>query len=133
MDIKDILKEHEFSDAERVFMEKSYTTITADINQSQVVSELILGKRIEKAARDIIESNRQLSETADRSARVLVLLTTVLVVISLYQLAVSIFQPKGIMMLPWFVAGIIAVIVAFNLVERILFDKQKKPKSHTKS
>lgn len=129
MNIKDVLNEHGFSDAERAFMESASTPATAEINQSQVVSQFILGKRIEKAAQDIIESNRQLSETADRSARVLVLLTAVLVVISIYQLAVSIFQPKGLVAGLWFVAAVVAVIIAFQLLEKTLFDKNGKPKS----
>ena len=50
MKLEHIFKEHEFTEAERIFMNESDTANTADMNQSRVVSELILGKRIEKSA-----------------------------------------------------------------------------------
>jgi len=61
-DLNKIFEENQFSEAEKNFMLKSETAITHDMNQSRIVSEFILRKRIEKAAKEIIDSNEKYSK-----------------------------------------------------------------------
>jgi hypothetical protein len=50
MDAKALIAEYNFSAAERQLIEQANTPTTADMNQSRVLSELVLGKNIQKAA-----------------------------------------------------------------------------------
>jgi hypothetical protein len=50
MDAKALIAEYTFSAAERQLIEQANTPTTADMNQSRVLSELVLGKNIQNAA-----------------------------------------------------------------------------------
>src|SRR6266851_4740661 len=70
MDTKALIAKYDFSPAEQQLIEQANTPTTADMNQSRVLSELVLGKNIQKAADAIIQSNKDLALSNDKySAR----------------------------------------------------------------
>jgi len=85
-DLNKIFKENEFSEAEKNFILKSETAVTHDMNQSRIVSEFVLGKRIEKAAKEIIDSNEKLAESNKKYMIGTLILTGALVFVGLIQI-----------------------------------------------
>lgn len=63
MDLKELFNEYNFSEAEKKFIGRAKTAYTSEMNQSRIVSEFILGKRIEKATKEITKSNKRLAES----------------------------------------------------------------------
>lgn len=59
---------------------------TAAMNQSRIVSEFILGKKIDVAVDKIVTSNKKLSKTNDRHSRSMRWLTGTLVFVGIMQL-----------------------------------------------
>lgn len=53
----------DFSEQEMIFVKSAATGNTAGINQSRVVSDLILGKKIEAAADKMVASSKQHEES----------------------------------------------------------------------
>ena len=56
------------------------------MNQSRVVSEFILGKKIETAVDKIIKSNKELAESNKRYSRAMLYLTGALVFVGIAQI-----------------------------------------------
>lgn len=86
MDFQKLFNEYDFSDAERDLAGKSKTAYTSEMNQSRVISELVLNKRIEKAAKDIISSNESLAKSNRNHLRWVRILTGALVFVGLVQI-----------------------------------------------
>ncbi|NQU99805.1 MAG: hypothetical protein HQ538_03635 [Parcubacteria group bacterium] len=86
MNIEKLLDEYKISNDEKTFILRSNTALTADMNQSRIVSEFILGKRIEKATDEIIESNEKLSESNKKYTIGMLILTGALVFVGLIQI-----------------------------------------------
>ena len=88
MKLEHIFKEHEFTEAERIFMNESGTANTADMNQPRVVSELILGKRIEKSSNKVIEADEKLAAANQTVSKRMLFLTIALVGVGLVQIVI---------------------------------------------
>jgi len=86
MDLQNLFSEYKFSEAEKKFIAESKTPYTSDINQSRIVSEFILGKRIEDATNKIIESNKKLAASNEKYAKRMLWLTGALVFVGLVQI-----------------------------------------------
>ena len=61
LNLNGIAQENNFSEIEKNFAENSAGFNQAGINQSRVISELVLGKKLEKITEKIITSNAQQS------------------------------------------------------------------------
>jgi len=92
MDAKALIAEYNFSAAERQLIEQANTPTTADMNQSRVLSELVLGKNIQKAADAIIQSNKELALSNDEYSARMVGLTRALVFVGAVQILVQLIQ-----------------------------------------
>ena len=89
MNIKDLLEKYKFSEEEKSFINQANTAVTADMNQSRIVSELILGKRIEEVANNIIKSNEKLADSNKKYSKGLLWLTAALVFVGLIQIIIQ--------------------------------------------
>ena len=86
MNIEKLLDKYGASDDEKTFILRSNTAVTADMNQSRVVSEFVLGRRIEEAANKLIKSNEKLAKSNERYTRGMLILTVALVFVGLIQI-----------------------------------------------
>lgn len=91
-DIQKIQDRYNFSDEERLLTRLSVTSQTSDINQSRVVSELVLGKKIERATDKIVASNEKLSASNEKHSRAMVRLTWALVFVGIIQIIIQVVQ-----------------------------------------
>lgn len=89
LNINNIAEHYVFSEEEKKIMADSGTANTAAMNQSRIVSEFILGKKIQSAADRVIESNTILSQSNEKYARSMVYLTAALVAIGIIQVVFS--------------------------------------------
>ena len=92
MNIEKLLDKYNASNDEKTFILRSNTPITADMNQSRVVSEFILGKRIEKATEEIINSNKSLAESNENHLKWIRILTCALVGVGIIQIVIQFFR-----------------------------------------
>jgi len=90
MDLEKIFKEYSFSDVEKQFMRDSRTPIAKDVNQSRIVSEFILGKRIKRATDQIIKTNKELAASNDTYSHRIAYLTGALVFVGVIQIIIQI-------------------------------------------
>ena len=90
MDLEKIFKEYSFSEVEKQFMRDSKTAFTKDINQSRIISEFILGKRIKRATDKIIRTNKELSASNDTYSHRIAYLTGALVFVGIIQIIIQI-------------------------------------------
>ena len=86
LDIKTIKAQYGFSEDEKKIMEDSGTANTAAMNQSRVVSEFILGRKIEMAVDKIIKSNEELAISNKKYSRAMLYLTGALVFVGIVQI-----------------------------------------------
>jgi hypothetical protein len=70
-----IFTKFKLTDAEVAFLKDAGTATTADMNQSQVASNLYLAKTLDSVADKIIELNNKIEAANDRNSRLMVLLT----------------------------------------------------------
>jgi len=91
-DLNKIFEENQFSEAEKNFMLKSETAITHDMNQSCIVSEFVLGKRIEKAAKEMIDSNEKLASSNEKYSKRMSRLTIAIVFVGVVGIIIQIIQ-----------------------------------------
>ena len=89
MKLENIFKEHEFTDTEQSFMLESGTAITASMNQSRVVSEFILGKRIEISSNKVVEAQGKLAATNETFSKRMLWLTFALVSVGFVQIVIQ--------------------------------------------
>jgi len=59
--LTEIFNKYGFTEEEKRFMHESGTAETANMNQSRIVSEMILGKNIENAARNFVNCANSLN------------------------------------------------------------------------
>jgi len=85
MDVKDLLKEYKFLEKEKSFINQANTAVTADMNQSRIISEFILGKKIKNATTKIITSNEKLATSNEKYTKAMLLLTAGLVFATIVQ------------------------------------------------
>lgn len=83
LDINKITTQYDFSEDERKIMNDSGTANTAAMNQSRIVSEFILGKKIGIAADRIIESNEKLTASNEKYSKGMLYLTGALVFVGI--------------------------------------------------
>lgn len=92
MDLK-IIDKYNFSDAEKKFMEDSRQQVTtSDINQSRIISDFILGKKIEGIAEKMITSNEKLATSNEKYSKRMLILTGGLVFVGVVQVIVQLIQ-----------------------------------------
>jgi len=85
----DIIKSLDLTDEEEAFIKDACTAITADMNQSKIISEIYFIKKLEKVADKMIESNEKLSKSNERYAKRILWLTRVLVFVGIIQIIVA--------------------------------------------
>lgn len=90
MDLEKIFKEYRFSDIEKQFMRDSGTSAIKDMNQSRIISEFILGKRIKRSTEAVIKTNRELSASNDIYSHRIAYLTGALVFVGIIQVIIQI-------------------------------------------
>lgn len=83
LDINKITTQYNFSEEEKKIMNDSGTANTAAMNQSRIVSEFILGKKIETAADSIIKSNEKLIVSNEKYSKGMLYLTGALVFVGI--------------------------------------------------
>jgi uncharacterized membrane-anchored protein len=88
--IEDMLKKYELTQEEIEFIKCSQTPTTMDMNQSRIISELILAKTIEQSVNKMLKSNKELQESNDYHNNKIRMLTTALVFVGVVQ-AISAF------------------------------------------
>ncbi|MCD4761153.1 hypothetical protein K8R42_04605 [bacterium] len=86
LDINKITEQYDLSEDEKKIMSDSGTANTAAMNQSRIVSEFILGKKIDLAVDKIVASNKELSKANDNHSRAMRWLTGALVFVGIMQL-----------------------------------------------
>lgn len=86
MDFKKLFDEYNFSEAERELALNSKTANDSEMNRFRVISELVLNKRIEKATKDIIDSNEKLAKSNKNHLKWIRILTGALVFVGLVQI-----------------------------------------------
>jgi hypothetical protein len=74
---------------EFAFIKEANTPVTADINQSRIISEIYFAKKIEQVADKIILSNEKLAESNNKYAKRMLGLTAALVFVGLVQAFVA--------------------------------------------
>lgn len=89
MDLKELFNEYNFSEAEKKFIGRAKTAYTSEMNQSRIVSEFILGKRIEKATKEITKSNKRLAESNKKHLIWIRILTFALVAVGVIQIIIQ--------------------------------------------
>lgn len=90
MNLTNITKEYDFSETEMEFLKASATGQTADINQSQIVSNFILSKRLSKMTDKLIAAEEKLAESNTQQSKRLNYLTGALVFVGCVQILVQI-------------------------------------------
>ena len=83
LDINKITTQYNFSEEEKKIMNDSGTANTAAMNQSRIVSEFILGKKIETATDSIIKSNEKLTASNEKYLKGMLYLTGALVFVGI--------------------------------------------------
>jgi hypothetical protein len=86
MDTSKLFQEYSFSEAEKKFMQDSNTATTADMNKSRVVSDFVLGKKLEVITDKLIASNKVLSDSTGKYSRAMIYLTGGLILVGLLQI-----------------------------------------------
>ncbi|MEX0931851.1 MAG: hypothetical protein WDZ88_03830 [Candidatus Paceibacterota bacterium] len=86
LDINRITEQYNFSENEKKIMSDSGTANTAAMNQSRIVSEFILAKKIDIATDRMIESNKKLSESNEKYSKAMLYLTGALVFVGIVQI-----------------------------------------------
>lgn len=89
MDLKELFNEHNFSETEKRFIGNAKTSYTSEMNQSRIVSEFILGKKIENATDKIIHSNERLAESNKKHLIWIRRLTFALVAVGVMQIIIQ--------------------------------------------
>jgi hypothetical protein len=74
---------------ELAFIKEANTPVTADINQSRIISEIYFAKKIEQVADKIISSNERLAESNNKYSKRMLGLTAALVFVGLVQAFVA--------------------------------------------
>jgi len=92
MNIKKLTGEYGFSEDEIDFMNNSETATTADMNQSRIVSEFILGRKVVQAADKVIGSNEKLAASNEKYSKRMFWLTAALVSVGAVQILVQLFS-----------------------------------------
>ena len=83
LDINKITTQYNFSEDEKKIMNDSGTANTAAMNQSRIVSEFILGKKIDIAVDNIIESNEKLTASNEKYSKGMLYLMGALVFVGI--------------------------------------------------
>lgn len=83
--ISNILNEINATEDEKKLIEYSHTGVTKDINQSQVISLLILSKQLKQSTESFITSSNKLAEAEERNSLKMVGLTWALVIVGILQ------------------------------------------------
>lgn len=86
MDLNKIYEEFKFSENEKEFMKESAKNYTSEISQNRIISEFILGKKIEKSVDKIISCNESLAKSNEKYARAMIWLTVGLVSVGVMQI-----------------------------------------------
>ena len=91
MSFEKLYEENKFAEAEKTLAETSKSDLTEVINQTSVVSNLVLGKKIEKAVVRLIVSNKKVAKSNEIHSQVNLFISFVVlvVIISEYQLQVQ--------------------------------------------
>lgn len=71
MSIQRIIDHYDFTEEEKEFLRTPPAESVQKQTQSRVVSEFVLGKKIEYAADKVIESNKKLSESNERHSTIM--------------------------------------------------------------
>ena len=82
----DIIKSLGLSDEEEKFIEAAETSITAEMNQSRIISEIYFVKKLEDVADKTVASNEKLSKSNEKYAKGMVILTAGLVSVGILQI-----------------------------------------------
>ena len=93
MPYQKIFKENNFTETEQEFVKSACDTgYTAQLNQTRIIAELILSKRISESAEKLITSNETLASSNKKYSSRLLFLTWVLVAIGLITVATMFYQ-----------------------------------------
>ncbi len=87
-----MLNKYELTPDEQDFIKCSQINNTQDINQSRIISEIILAKTIEQSVKKIISSNNELQKSNDKHNVKISRLTMALVFVGFIQAIAIIIQ-----------------------------------------
>lgn len=90
--ISEMLEKYDLTAEEKEFIRCSHTSVIRDMNQSKVISEIMLAKTIEQSVKKTISSNNELQESNDKHNVKISWLTMALVFVGFIQAIAIIIQ-----------------------------------------
>ncbi len=95
LDYEKIFKEFEFTEAEKEFVTRINLPNVLEVRKSKIVSEIILGKKMEKVTEKIINSNKDLATSNEKYSKRMLIATVALFLIGAIQVGLQIFQESS--------------------------------------
>jgi len=82
----------DFSDEEKELVKSAYTDLTANVNQSKIVTDIYVARMYRESTQMLIEANKEMSKASERYAKSLTWATWGLVVATVALVIVTLLQ-----------------------------------------